>query len=35
MEVLGFDDKQVFNNCKQDGYIGINHKYARKTHSAV
>lgn len=25
MEVLGFDDKQVFNNCKQDGYIGINH----------
>jgi transcriptional regulator with XRE-family HTH domain len=24
-EVLGFDDKQVFNNCKQDGYIGINH----------
>lgn len=24
MEVLGFDDKQVFNNCKQDGYIGIN-----------
>ena len=25
IEVLGFDDKQVFNNCKQDGYIGINH----------
>ena len=25
MEVLGFDDKQVFNNCNQDGYIGINH----------
>lgn len=25
MEVLGFDDKQVFNNCTQDGYIGINH----------
>lgn len=25
MEVLGFDDKQVFNNYKQDGYIGINH----------
>ena len=25
MEVLGFDDKQIFNNCKQDGYIGINH----------
>jgi transcriptional regulator with XRE-family HTH domain len=25
LEILGFDDKQVFNNCKQDGYIGINH----------
>jgi transcriptional regulator with XRE-family HTH domain len=25
IEVLGFDDKQVFNNCKQYGYIGINH----------
>lgn len=25
IEVLGFDDRQVFNNCKQDGYIGINH----------
>ena len=25
IEILGFDDKQVFNNCKQDGYIGINH----------
>ena len=25
IEVLGFDDKQVFINCKQDGYIGINH----------
>lgn len=25
IEVLGFDEKQVFNNCKQDGYIGINH----------
>jgi transcriptional regulator with XRE-family HTH domain len=25
MEILGFDDKQVFNNCKQDGYIWINH----------
>ena len=25
MEILGFDDKQVFNNYKQDGYIGINH----------
>lgn len=25
LEILGFDEKQVFNNCKQDGYIGINH----------
>ena len=25
MEILGFDEKQVFNHCKQDGYIGINH----------
>lgn|SRR5690554_3211064 len=25
IEVLGFDDKQVFNNCKQEGNIGINH----------
>jgi transcriptional regulator with XRE-family HTH domain len=25
MGILDFDDKQVFNNCKQDGYIGINH----------
>jgi transcriptional regulator with XRE-family HTH domain len=25
MEILGFDDKQVFNNCKQEGNIGINH----------
>ncbi|MFA7444555.1 MAG: helix-turn-helix transcriptional regulator [Flavobacteriaceae bacterium] len=25
VEVLGFDDKQVFNNCKQEGNIGINH----------
>ena len=25
LEVLGFDDKQVFNNCKQEGNIGINH----------
>jgi transcriptional regulator with XRE-family HTH domain len=22
MEVLGFDDKQVFNNCKQEGNFG-------------
>ena len=25
LEILGFDYKQVFNHCKQDGYIGINH----------
>jgi hypothetical protein len=25
LEILGFDDKQVFNNCKQEGNIGINH----------
>ena len=25
IELLGFDDRQVFNNFKQDGYIGINH----------
>ncbi len=25
IELLGFDDKQVFNNCKQEGNIGINH----------
>lgn len=25
IEVLGFDDKQILSNCKQDGYIGINH----------
>lgn len=25
MEILGFDEKQVFNNCKQEGNIGINH----------
>lgn len=25
IEVLGFDEKQVFNNCKQEGNIGINH----------
>lgn len=24
IELLGFDDRQVFNNYKQDGYIGIN-----------
>jgi transcriptional regulator with XRE-family HTH domain len=22
MEILGFDDKQVFNNCKQEGNFG-------------
>ncbi len=25
IEILGFDEKQIFNHCKQDGYIGINH----------
>ncbi len=25
IEILGFDEKQIFNECKQDGYIGINH----------
>lgn len=25
IEVLGFDDRQIFNNCKQEGNIGINH----------
>lgn len=25
IEILGFDEKQIFNNCEQDGYIGINH----------
>ena len=25
IELLGFDDRQVFNNCKQEGNIGINH----------
>jgi transcriptional regulator with XRE-family HTH domain len=25
LEVIGFDDKQIFNNCKQEGNIGINH----------
>jgi transcriptional regulator with XRE-family HTH domain len=25
IELLGFDDRQVFNKFKQDGYIGINH----------
>jgi transcriptional regulator with XRE-family HTH domain len=27
MEVLGFDDKQVFNNCKQEGNFGSNSTY--------
>ena len=27
LEVLGFDDKQVFNHCKQEGNIGINNNY--------
>jgi transcriptional regulator with XRE-family HTH domain len=25
MEVLGFDHKNIFNNCTQEGNIGINH----------
>lgn len=25
MEILGFDEKQIFNSCEQQGYIGINH----------
>lgn len=25
MEVLGFDHQNVFNNCTQEGNIGINH----------
>lgn len=25
VEVLGFDDRQIFNNCQQEGNIGINH----------
>jgi transcriptional regulator with XRE-family HTH domain len=25
IELLGFNEKQVFNNCKQEGNIGINH----------
>ena len=25
IEVLGFDDKQIFNNCEQHGNIGVNH----------
>jgi transcriptional regulator with XRE-family HTH domain len=27
LEILGFDDKQVFNHCKQEGNIGINNNY--------
>jgi transcriptional regulator with XRE-family HTH domain len=27
MEVLGFDDKQVFNNCKQEGNFDSNSTY--------
>jgi transcriptional regulator with XRE-family HTH domain len=30
IEVLGFSDKQVFNHCKQEGNIGINHNYTSK-----
>lgn len=25
IELLGFDHQQVFNNCKQEGNIGINY----------
>jgi hypothetical protein len=25
LEIIGFDDKQVFNHCNQHGNIGINH----------
>ncbi|MBE7443683.1 MAG: hypothetical protein KFKLKKLM_00186 [Flavobacteriales bacterium] len=25
LEIIGFDEKQVFNNCRQSGNIGINH----------
>ncbi len=25
IEILGFDDRQIFNNCEQNGNIGINH----------
>lgn len=25
VEILEFDEKQIFNNCKQEGNIGINH----------
>lgn len=25
MEILGFDHKNIFNNCNQEGNIGINH----------
>jgi transcriptional regulator with XRE-family HTH domain len=25
MEILGFDHKNIFNNCTQEGNIGINH----------
>ncbi len=25
IEVLGFDHQQIFNNCSQEGNIGINH----------
>lgn len=27
LEILGFDEKQVFSHCKQEGNIGINHNY--------
>ena len=30
IEILGFNDKQIFNHCKQEGNIGINHNYSSK-----
>lgn len=27
IEILGFDEKQIFNNCTQKGNIGINYNY--------
>lgn len=30
IEVLGFDDKKVFNHCKQEGDKGINHNFLSK-----
>ncbi|RFC55588.1 helix-turn-helix domain-containing protein [Brumimicrobium aurantiacum] len=30
IEILGFNEKQIFNNCRQEGNIGINHNYSSK-----